>query len=143
LARLVDALCTLHADADPSIVTATPARGFILGPLVAQRIGLGFVEIRKDRKGDRHGNALLRRSTPPDYADRDLTLTLRNGLLGARDRVLMIDDWIETGAQAIAARALVHDAGATWVGVATVVDATTAATRRDVNARSLLSVREL
>lgn len=55
----------------------------------------------------------------------------------------MVDDWIETGAQATAVDRLVEDAGASWVGVAVVVDATTAAVRRDLAVRSLLSVREL
>jgi Cupin domain len=56
--------------------------------------------IRKDRRGERHGKGLLRRSTPPDYAQRDLMLTLRIGMIRRSDRVLMVDDWIETGAQA-------------------------------------------
>jgi adenine phosphoribosyltransferase len=55
----------------------------------------------------------------------------------------MVDDWIETGAQATAPSRLIDDAGASWAGVATVVDATTAAIRRDLTVRSLLSVREL
>jgi adenine/guanine phosphoribosyltransferase-like PRPP-binding protein len=55
----------------------------------------------------------------------------------------MVDDWIETGAQGTAAQKLVHDAGGAWAGVAAVVDASTAAVRRELAVRSLLSVREL
>lgn len=140
--QLADALAVQH-DGPVSHVAGVATRGFILGALVAERLQAGFVEIRKDRRGDAHGKSLLRRSTPPDYADRDLTLTVRRGLLGPRDRVLMIDDWIETGAQATAVARLVEDAGAAWAGITAVVDATTAAVRRDLAVRSLLSVREL
>lgn len=141
--RVVDALVSLHSPDAVTIVVAVPSRGFILGALVAGRLGVGLVEIRKDRRGERHGKGLFRRTTPPDYAQRDLTLTLRRGLIGTRDHVLMVDDWIETGAQATAAHRLVHDAGGTWAGVAAVVDASTAAVRRELAVRSLLSVREL
>jgi adenine phosphoribosyltransferase len=55
----------------------------------------------------------------------------------------MVDDWVDTGAQATAVTRLIEDAGSSWVGVATIVDATTAAVRRDLGVRSLLSVREL
>ena len=140
--HLVDALAALH-DGPVTHVAGVATRGFILGALVAERLGAGFVEVRKDRRGDAHGKGLLRRSTPPDYARRDLSLTLRRGLLSARDRVLMVDDWIETGAQATAVARLVEDAGASWVGIAAVVDATTAAVRRELAVQSLLSVREL
>ena len=55
----------------------------------------------------------------------------------------MVDDWIVTGAQALATRKLVEDAEAVWVGVATVVDEVEAGTRRQLNARALLRAAEL
>jgi len=55
----------------------------------------------------------------------------------------MVDDWIVTGAQALATRSLVEDAEAEWVGVATVVDEVEAGTRRQLNARALLRAAEL
>jgi adenine phosphoribosyltransferase len=38
-----------------------------------------------------------------------------------RDRVLLVDDWIETGSQARAAGTLIERSGAQLIGVATVV----------------------
>lgn len=61
--RLADALAALH-DGPITHVTAVATRGFILGALVAERLQTGFVEVRKDRRGDAHGTSLLRRSTP-------------------------------------------------------------------------------
>ncbi len=37
------------------------------------------------------------------------------------DRVLLVDDWIETGSQACAAKKLVEGCGARLIGVATIV----------------------
>ncbi len=86
----------------------------------------------------------LQRTTPPDYQDRHLTLGFRKSLVTSGDRVLFVDDWIETGGQANAAHLLVEDAEATWIGAATVVDALHSnQVRRQLNVRSLLHVREL
>ncbi len=46
--------------------------------------------------------------TPPDYLDRSLELALPQQLVGRRDQVLLVDEWIETGAQATAAARLVE-----------------------------------
>jgi adenine phosphoribosyltransferase len=64
--------------------------------------------MRKDVHPDDVGERLLRRATAPDYMGRSLTLTMRSGLLRPADRVLLVDDWMETGGQAIAAMDLVH-----------------------------------
>jgi len=43
------------------------------------------------------------------------------GLLSDLDRVLLIDDWLETGSQALAARVLIEGTGATFAGLAVIV----------------------
>jgi adenine phosphoribosyltransferase len=102
-----------------------------------------FVEVRKNEHPEAVGEPLLRRTTPPDYRERGLTLTMRRRLVRPRDRVLLVDDWIETGAQATAARSLIEDAEAEWIGVGVIVDALSANIRRDLNVRSLLRVEQL
>ena len=65
-------------------------------------------------------------------------------LLGPGDRVLLVDDWIETGTQAAACRRLVELAGAEWVGAAVVVDGLEDDARRaDLRVRSLVLDAEL
>jgi adenine phosphoribosyltransferase len=59
------------------------------------------------------------------------------------DRVLLVDDWIETGAQAQAARSLIDDAGGIWIGVSAIVDQLNAARRRTLNVRALVRATEL
>ncbi len=144
LRDLAATLAELHADGDVSIVAGVESRGLLLGALVAQHLEVGFVEIRKDEHPEHLGGVeLLRRTTPPDYRERGLTLTVRRHLIRPRDRVVLVDDWIETGAQASAVRKLVADAEATWVGAAVIVDALTSALRHQLGVRSLLRVHEL
>ncbi len=105
---------------------------------------MGFVEVRKDVKPPAHSDTWLQRTTPPDYRDRQHRLGIRRGLVRSADRVLLVDDWIDTGGQASGARALVEAAGARWLGAALLVDALSdSQVRRRVNVRSLLHVREL
>lgn len=144
LARLGPAVAELHAPERPSVVAAVASRGFLLGPLVATHLQVGFVEIKKDRKHvGSHGRGSLRRDTPPDYAQRDLTLSIRDDVLTPRDRVLLVDDWLVTGAQAQTSRTLIEDTGASWLGAAVLVDDCTAGIRRQLNARSLLVAAQL
>ncbi|GAB3165267.1 phosphoribosyltransferase family protein [Amycolatopsis stemonae] len=138
------ALAQLFAGERPTVVLGPESRGCLLGPLVALSLDVGFVEVRKDRTGSSDSDAWLRRTTPPDYRDRHLTLGFRKSLVDSGDRVLFVDDWMETGGQASGAHLLTQDAGATWLGAATVVDALTGnRLRRHLNVRSLLHVREL
>ncbi len=143
LRDLVTSLAALHSDDPPSVVAGPESRGLLLGALVAQQLNVGFVEIRKDEHPEALGEALYRRTTPPDYRDLALTLTMRRHVVGPRDHVLLVDDWIETGAQVSAARSLVSDAGARWIGAAVIVDAVSANVRRSLNVRSVLRVQQL
>jgi adenine phosphoribosyltransferase len=86
----------------------------------------------------------LRRRTPPDYADRQLTLGFPVSRLQPGERVLLVDDWVATGGQALGVQALVADAHATWLGCAVIVDGLDShQTRRVLSLRSLLRLREL
>ena len=49
--------------------------------------------------------------------------------------MLLVDDWLETGAQAQTARSLIDDAGGIWIGVSAIVDQLDAAQRRNLNSR--------
>ena len=144
LARLGPALSALFEDADPTVVLGPESRGTLLGALVALHLGVGLVELRKDPAPAADSDHWSIALTPPDYRDRTLRVGVRADLIGPAARVLLVDDWIDTGGQATAARAVVDAAGATWCGVAVVVDALAdSRLRRDLTVRSLLAVREL
>lgn len=113
--RIGAGLADLHAPARPTVVAAPQSRGTLIGTLVAQHLGIGLVEIRKNHAQSADSDQVLRRTTPPDYRDRHLQLGFRRHLLSAGERVLFVDDWIDTGGQAEAARGLIADAEAVWL----------------------------
>jgi adenine phosphoribosyltransferase len=144
LRDLGPALASLVEGERPTVVLGLESRGCLLGPLVALALDVGFVEVRKNRTPSSDSDAWLQRTTPPDYRDRHLTLGFRKSLLKSSDRVLLIDDWIDTGGQALGVQALAQDADVTWLGVVVVVDALSShQVRRQLNVRSLLHMRDL
>jgi adenine phosphoribosyltransferase len=144
LRELGPSLARLFEEDKPTVVLGPQSRGCLLGPLVALELGVGFVEVRKEETPSGDSDLWVRRTTPPDYRDRHLTLGFRKSLIGAGERVLLVDDWIDTGAQAYAAYQLVNDAEATWLGAAVVVDAlANNQDRRLLGVRSLLHIRDL
>ena len=144
LSLLGPALARLFPEAEPTVVLGLDSRGSLVGPLVALHLGLGFVEVRKNRTPAGDNDQWVRRTTPPDYHDRHLELGFRRSLIRSSDRVLVVDDWIATGSQARTVRAMVDEIGATWAGFGCIVDALDdSRIRRDLRLRSLLHLRDL
>jgi adenine phosphoribosyltransferase len=144
LRRLGPALVELFDETAPTVVLGPQSRGALLGALAATALGVGLVEVRKDDGPLSDSDSWYRHTTTPDYRDRQLTLGFPRTLLQSGDRVLFVDDWIDTGSQALGARALTVQAGAEWLGAAVIVDGLTdARRRRDLDVRSLLRSRDL
>jgi adenine phosphoribosyltransferase len=71
-------------------------------------------------------------------------MRLRRSSLGAGDRVVLVDDWIETGNQAAAVRDMVLECGAAWAGCAVMVDQLGEGRARELGpVRSLVRFAEL
>ena len=100
-------------------VAGIESRGFILGTAAALALGVGFVPVRK-ADGLFPGPKAVA-ETGIDYRGNRHILRVQRAALAEGDRVLLVDDWIETGSQASAATRLVEDCGARLVGIATVV----------------------
>jgi adenine phosphoribosyltransferase len=101
-------------------VAGIEARGFILGGAVARELETGFVAIRKET-GLFPGRKLTR-ITASDYRGNSSLFRLQRASFSPGDRVLVVDDWIETGSQVAAAQALIEEVGAEFVGVSVIVD---------------------
>ena len=101
-------------------MAAVEARGFIVGSAVAVHLGCGFVPIRK--AGSIHPGLKAERRTPPDWRGKESILRVQRAALGATDRVLLVDDWAETGSQAFTARTLIEECGADYAGLSVLVD---------------------
>lgn len=141
LARVVAGLAEAFAGEGISRVCGIESRGFLLGAAVAVRLGVGFTAVRKD-DGLFPGDELTRR-TPPDYRRRCHQLRVQRASLAPGERVLMVDDWIETGSQALTLKSMIEDGGGTWVGCAVIVDQASDACRRALDVRGLVTAAEL
>lgn len=102
VARMVDH----YADATFDKVAGLEARGFIIGGAVAERLGLGFVPIRK--KGKLPGPRISEDYTL-EYGT--ATVEIHDDAIAAGDRVLLLDDLIATGGTAAAGIRLVERLG--------------------------------
>ncbi|XP_036381738.1 adenine phosphoribosyltransferase [Megalops cyprinoides] len=98
------------------LVAGIDAMGFILGSAVATTLGKGFLAIRKA------GHLCVQTESQPysDYSGREKLMEVRLDVLKPGLRVLIVDQWIETGGTMRAAISLVEKLGATVVGVAAV-----------------------
>lgn len=144
LRRLGPALAGLFPDEAPNVILGPQSRGALLGAMVATHLGVGLVEVRKDPNPSADSDRWVVARTPPDYRDRNLLLGVRKAHLSQGHRVLFVDDWIDTGGQALGARAIVEQAGAIWCGAAVIVDALSdSRLRRDLRVKPLLNLRDL
>jgi len=135
------ALAEPFRDAGVTVVVGVEARGFVLGALAARALGVGFVLARKP--GSVHPGAETELATEPDWRGRHVEVRIGADAVSVRDRVLMVDDWIETGSQARTARRLLARLGAPLVGVSVLVDDTTAEVRSDLGVASIVRASEL
>jgi adenine phosphoribosyltransferase len=115
---------------DVTKVAGIESRGFILGTAAALELGVGFVPVRKADGLFPGPKAVAEAGT--DYRGNRHTLRVQRAALAEGDRVLLVDDWIETGSQAAAAKRLVEECGAQLVGVATVVTELSPEAARDL-----------
>lgn len=111
------ALAEPYGDSGVQKVAAIEARGFILGGAIADRIGAGFVPVRKRGK-------LPHETVGVDYeleygVDR---VEVHADAIAEGDRILVVDDLIATGGTALAAIELIEILGGVIVGVAAIID---------------------
>ena len=118
--RIVEALAAPWRSAGVTRVCGVESRGFILGAAVALRLGLGFTAIRKG--GGLFPGTKRSRATGPDYRGVRHVLRIQERSLRAGEHCLLVDDWIERGAQAAAACELVASLDASVIGISVIVD---------------------
>lgn len=117
---VVAALVEPFVDQWVTAVCGIESRGFLLGGAAAVQLGVGFVPVRK--AGGLFPGDKASRTTTPDYRGTVNTLRLQRSALAPGDRVVLVDDWIETGSQVRAVRELVAGCGAELAGCSVIVD---------------------
>ena len=117
LKAAVDALCTGFTDAGIDYVAAVEARGFIFGAAVAERLGAGFVPIRKKGK--------LPSKTESITYDLEYgtdTIQVHSDALSKGAKVLMVDDLLATGGTMAAACNLIEKIGGQITGITFLIE---------------------
>ncbi len=117
LAAAVDGLAQTAAGLDVDLVVGAEARGFLLGPALAVRLGAGFIPARKP---GRLPDQTISATFELEYARATLELHVDPPLAGRR--VLVHDDLLATGGTAHALCELVERLGGTVVGTSFLIE---------------------
>jgi adenine phosphoribosyltransferase len=117
LSLSVNLLAQPYRDMGVTRVAGIESRGFVFGVPVAERLGVGFVPVRKAGK-------LPAKTLSHTYALEygEGVVEIHDDAAGPGDRVLVVDDLLATGGTAEAAVSLVRRLGAEVVGVAFVIE---------------------
>jgi len=134
-AAAIESLSADFTDMDVEYVAAVEARGFIFGSAVAEKLGAGFVPIRKKGK-------LPWRTESITY---DLeygtdTLQVHNDTVKKGAKVLMVDDLLATGGTMAAACKLIEKIGGTVAGIAFLIELAALQGREKITGYNVTSV---
>ncbi|GAA5146188.1 adenine phosphoribosyltransferase [Prosthecobacter algae] len=111
LKEAIEGMAEIFADQKVDKVVGIDARGFIFGAMIAQRLGAGFVPVRKKGK-------LPWKTRGVDYSLEYGTNSVEMHLdaLAPGERVVLADDLLATGGTAGAALQLIRESGAELLG---------------------------
>jgi adenine phosphoribosyltransferase len=101
-------------------VAGIEARGFVLGTAVALELDAGFVAVRKP--GAIHPGPKAELHGPRDWRGLETVLRVQRHVIEPGERVLVVDDWAETGSKALTTRRLIEACGGRYVGLSLLVD---------------------
>ncbi|XP_032902125.1 adenine phosphoribosyltransferase-like [Amblyraja radiata] len=98
------------------LVAGIDAMGFVLGAAIAHHLRTGFLTLRKEG----HLCVATRSTAYSDYTGRQKVLEMRDDVVRAGLRVLVVDQWVETGGTMKAAVTLIEQEGGTVAGIAAI-----------------------
>jgi adenine phosphoribosyltransferase len=116
-AAAVTALCANFTDTGVEYVAAVEARGFIFGSAVAEKLGVGFVPIRKKGKLPWRTETI---SYDLEYGTD--TLEVHCDAVKTGGKVLMVDDLLATGGTMAAACRLIEKIGGQVAGITFLIE---------------------
>jgi adenine phosphoribosyltransferase len=114
---LIDLFIERYVEAKLDYVAGLDARGFIIAPIVAYELNLGFIPIRKIGK-------LPFRTVSESYSLEygTATVEIHEDACKAGDRIVIVDDLIATGGTMMAGKKLLERLGAQVIEGAAIVD---------------------
>ncbi|MHC5075231.1 MAG: adenine phosphoribosyltransferase [Planctomycetota bacterium] len=119
LTQAIEALCEGFTKDNIDYVAAVEARGFILGASIAERLGAGFIPIRKKGKLPSETESI---TYELEYGTD--SLEVHKDALQTGNRVLMFDDLLATGGTMAAACKLIEKIGGNIIGISFLIELT-------------------
>jgi adenine phosphoribosyltransferase len=113
----IERMAAPYAGAKIQAVAGIEARGFIVGGAIADRLGCGFVPVRK--KGKLPWKTIGQEYTLEYGVD---IIEMHEDAIRPGERILIVDDLIATGGTAEAAAKLIRRSGGEIVGAAFIID---------------------
>jgi len=115
--KSIDLLAKKFRKEKIDLIVGVEARGFIFGPTLAYKLGIGFVPVRKKGK-----LPFKTRSVTYELEYGTDILEIHEDAIAENQRVLIVDDLLATGGTIKAVIDLVKAQGATIAGVAFLVE---------------------
>lgn len=115
--QTIAVLCERHVQQKPKAVAAIDARGFIFGAAVAQKLGVGFIPVRKKGKLP---FTTLDESYDLEYGS--ATISVHVDAVKKGDTILIVDDLLATGGTAAASARLIERLGGKIVEIAFLIE---------------------
>lgn len=106
-----------HRDNNIEAIIGIEARGFILGGAIAEKLGIGFVPVRKKGKLPHH---TISQTYELEYGTDELEI--HKDSVNSGQRILLIDDLIATGGTVEAAAKLITTLGGNIVAASFIAD---------------------
>ena len=131
----VDSMAAPYEGKSIDVVVGIESRGFILGSAVADRIGAGFVPVRKLGKLP---SATVRASYALEYGNDSLEMH-KDGVEPGQ-RVLVVDDLLATGGTARATVDLVKQLGGRVEGIAFLIELVALSGRKQLTGEQVMAV---
>ncbi len=116
-AAAIEVLCEGFTNTSVEYVAAVEARGFIFGAAAAEKLGAGFVPIRKKGK-----LPFKTESITYDLEYGTDTLEVHSDAISQGAKVLMLDDLLATGGTMAAACKLIEKMGGEIVGITFLIE---------------------
>jgi|TARA_B100000315_G_scaffold138469_1_gene127478 adenine phosphoribosyltransferase len=113
---MLDALCQPFHSTPVDVVAGIDAAGYVLGAAMAERLGTGFLTVRKAGKLPVPADQV----SFVNYTQRTQHMELRQPAFRKGARVLLVDQWVETGGTMGAAIELVERQDGEVVGIAAI-----------------------
>jgi adenine phosphoribosyltransferase len=138
--NLIEDITRPFCKTDFNKIVAIDALGFVIGSAIAYKTNKPLVLIRKEGKYPNSKTELIKNSFA-DYDKKKKAFEVKKDSIQKGDKILLVDEWIHTGAQMNSAIKLIKKFGGKVVGISTIYVNVTKNTKKLLNNYKVGAVR--